>query len=255
MQRLTFWGIPVSAGTPVELALYLKRRLSPRRPFFIATPNPEMMLASRRDRLLKKVLAQLTFNIPDGAGLAWALGRTQPGRAIKRIPGVEFMETLLAVLPAGQRVLLLGGRRASVTSAAARLSRTFRQHIFSALPGEIPAFWRLKPAAQNLRHFRAGGQLKRLILKERPTVIFAGLGSPLQEKWLAANRRAWPSSRLLMGVGGAFDIISGLKPRAPRFLRRLGLEWLWRLAQEPKRLRRIFRAVVVFPLLVLLGKK
>ena len=79
-----------------------------------------------------------------------------------------------------------------------------------------------------------------------PAVVLVGLGAPKQERWIDRHAGALPGTKVLMGVGGAFDIWAGDLPRAPRWLRGAGLEWAWRLALQPRRLPRIFRATVVF---------
>jgi len=80
------------------------------------------------------------------------------------------------------------------------------------------------------------------------------LGAPRQEKWIAENLAKVPSVKVAIGVGGAFDFLSGKIRRAPVFMQKMGLEWFWRLMQEPKRLPRIFNAVIVFLWLVLREK-
>jgi N-acetylglucosaminyldiphosphoundecaprenol N-acetyl-beta-D-mannosaminyltransferase len=94
-------------------------------------------------------------------------------------------------------------------------------------------------------------ELGAQIQKGRPAVVLVALGHPKQERWIARNRSSIPSARILMGVGGAFDIWSGRFPRAPLWVRSAGLEWLWRLEQEPRRFGRVLRATVAFPLLAL----
>ena len=82
-------------------------------------------------------------------------------------------------------------------------------------------------------------------------ILFIAYSPPKQEKWIVENLGKMPLIKLAMGVGGAFDFIAGQIPRAPKILRIIGLEWLWRLIQEPRRVKRIFKAVVVFPWLVI----
>jgi len=82
-------------------------------------------------------------------------------------------------------------------------------------------------------------------------ILFVALGAPKQEKWIVENLKLMPSVKLVMGVGGAFDFMAGRARRAPKFLRAIGLEWLWRLFCQPRRIIRIFKAVVVFPWLVI----
>jgi N-acetylglucosaminyldiphosphoundecaprenol N-acetyl-beta-D-mannosaminyltransferase len=85
--------------------------------------------------------------------------------------------------------------------------------------------------------------------------VLVGLGAPKQERWIARHADAFPSARILIGVGGAFDMWAGRFRRAPRALHAIGLEWAWRLALEPSRLPRIVNAVVVFPLRVLADRR
>ncbi|MGA9162704.1 MAG: WecB/TagA/CpsF family glycosyltransferase, partial [Actinomycetota bacterium] len=87
-----------------------------------------------------------------------------------------------------------------------------------------------------------------------PTVVLVGLGAPKQERWIDRHADAFPSVRIMTGVGGAFDMWAGSKRRAPRAFRTLGLEWLWRLALEPRRWPRIVRATVAFPVLALMDR-
>jgi N-acetylglucosaminyldiphosphoundecaprenol N-acetyl-beta-D-mannosaminyltransferase len=93
-----------------------------------------------------------------------------------------------------------------------------------------------------------------VIRSAAPTIVLVGLGAPKQERWIERHADAFPSVRIMIGVGGAFDMWAGSKRRAPRAFRALGLEWLWRLALEPRRLPRILRATVVFPVLALFDR-
>ena len=88
-------------------------------------------------------------------------------------------------------------------------------------------------------------------LSEEQSLLFVALGMPKQEKWINENLKKMPSVRLAMGVGGAFDFMAGQVPRAPKFLRAIGLEWLWRFFCQPWRIKRIFKAVIIFPYLVI----
>ncbi len=88
--------------------------------------------------------------------------------------------------------------------------------------------------------------LTSAINKAKPDILLVALGAPKQEKWIAENLPKLPSVKLAIGVGGTFDFISGLVRRAPRFMRALGFEWLWRLLIQPWRFRRIFNATIKF---------
>jgi N-acetylglucosaminyldiphosphoundecaprenol N-acetyl-beta-D-mannosaminyltransferase len=87
----------------------------------------------------------------------------------------------------------------------------------------------------------------------QPDIIMVALGAPFQDIWIAENINRIPSVKIALGVGGAFDFMTKVR-RAPKIMRSMGLEWLWRLLQQPKRIRRMYRAVIVFPLLVIFDK-
>ena len=88
----------------------------------------------------------------------------------------------------------------------------------------------------------------------KPDILLVGLGSPKQEKFIYENLKKMPSVKLAIGVGGAFDFISGHVKRAPHILQKIGLEWLWRLALEPKRIKRIYNGVFKLGFLVIKEK-
>ena len=256
MSPINFWGVPITADSPAVILSQINTHFNqPDRPWLICTPNPEIMLTARTDRLFHEILTQADFNIPDGTGLIWALRRAEGGSVppLLRVSGVDFLHELLKILPTGQRVALLGAGLAGNAGTVKNLQKTFPQHTFRGWLGEIPEIKTIKPESQNLEDFKTAA-LTQVIGEFKPTVILAGLGAPRQEKWLKANLPQIPTVAVAMGVGGAFDMLAGLKPRAPLGVRKAGLEWLWRVILEPRRLGRIFRAIVIFPILVLLEK-
>lgn len=84
-----------------------------------------------------------------------------------------------------------------------------------------------------------------------PDIIFIGLGSPKQEQWIAENKNKYPTAKIIMTVGGGIDFLTGRQKRAPLFLRKIGLEWLWRLIKQPSRFGRIINATIIFPFKVI----
>jgi N-acetylglucosaminyldiphosphoundecaprenol N-acetyl-beta-D-mannosaminyltransferase len=92
--------------------------------------------------------------------------------------------------------------------------------------------------------------LKR-VTETSPHFLLVAFGAPKQDLWIDRFITHMPSVRVAMGVGGTFDFLAGTRKRAPTWLQRIGLEWLWRFVQEPSRYRRMWNAVVVFPFMVL----
>jgi len=93
-----------------------------------------------------------------------------------------------------------------------------------------------------------------IINQAKPDLLFIAYGAPKQEKWIARNLEKLPTIKLAIGIGGAFDMVSGKIKRAPLWVRKISLEWLWRLAMEPRRINRIYNATIKFIWLVLTKK-
>lgn len=191
----------------------------------IVTPNPEMLVLAQKDKEFKTILNKADLAIADGVGLVFA--SLLFGKKIKkRIQGVDLMEKILSI-PEG-RVFLLGSRGSA-------------EKLLKKYPRVVDFSEDLDNAADHIN-------------KSQANILFVALGAPRQEKWIDKNLPKLPTVKIAMGVGGAFDFLSGKIKRAPKFIRKMGFEWLWRLVLEPKRLPRILKAVIVFPFLVLIFK-
>ena len=232
-----------------EVRRELERFLDEDRSHRIFTPNPEILLLARRDPAFASVLNTADLALPDGTGVALVESIRARGR-VRRWPGVEIGADLLRIAAArGEAVVLFGGRK----GAAERAGRRWR----STLPG-----LRLEVVGSDVAIGEGGdaitpdaeADLVERIRAVAPSIVLVGLGAPKQERWVAAHAKALPSARILMGVGGAFDMWGGTLRRAPEAMHILGLEWLWRLWLEPSRLPRIARATLVFPALALLDR-
>lgn len=177
-----------------------------------------------RDPAYRRALERADLVLADGSGLALA-GRLL-GRPIREnLNGTDLFPPLAARLAGrGRRVFLLGGRPGAAEGVAAWLAGN---HPGLVVVGHAHGYFDRQDQADLVRRIRAG----------RADVLLAALGTPRQELWLAANLAAC-GVPVGMGVGGLFDFYSGRLPRAPRALRRLGMEWAWRLLQEPRRLWR-----------------
>ena len=215
----------------------------------IFTPNPEILLHARADPTYAAVLRTADLALPDGTGVAM-IESLRAGRRIRRWPGVEIGELLVRI--AAERdasVAFVGGGDGVARRAAERWIRT--------LPG-----LRIAVAGAGVAVSEDGvvdpaeddPGLTDAIAAGSPAIVLVGFGAPKQERWIARNADAVPSARIFIGVGGSLDVWADELRRAPAALRRLGLEWAWRLALEPRRLPRMIRATVVFPLRVLLDR-
>jgi len=189
------------------------------------TVNPEFIMAARNDPAFAAVLTTADLAVPDGIGLIWAARwRGQPLR--ERVAGVDLVEQVAAVAAArGLRLYLLGARPGTADAAAATLTNRY--------PGLIIA-----GAYAGTPHPDEDAAIAARICEAAPHILFVAYGAPQQDLWIARNRARLPAG-VAMGVGGAFDFICGRARRAPRWMQRLGLEWLHRLYHEPWRWRRM----------------
>ncbi|MBI4132467.1 WecB/TagA/CpsF family glycosyltransferase [Candidatus Parcubacteria bacterium] len=222
-------GVAVNAITRSQALDRVRQLLADGSQHVVITPNPEIVMAARRDLRLRAIINSASLAAPDGVGLVWALRRR--GVEAERVPGVEVMTDICELAAALKKcVFLLGGKRGAAERTATRLRKQW--------PALSVAGW--SENADDIETIR----------RTRPDILFVALGTPKQEYWIETHLTELPSVKIALGVGGAFDILSGQLPRAPGWLRRLGLEWCWRLMLEPSRLARIFNAVVRFPLAI-----
>lgn len=197
---------------------------------YIVTPNPEFIVAAQHDEEFRTILNQADMAVPDGFGLFLAAPFLK-----ERICGVDLMEKICqAAAQTGDKVFLLGAKKGIAEKAARALERKY--------------------AGLTIESHENEEQCAAALRNAQPKILFVALGHPKQEKWIYKNLKNFPSVKVAMGVGGAFDFLSGKVQRAPLLMRNIGLEWLWRLFMEPRRIKRIFTAVIVFPWLLLSSK-
>jgi N-acetylglucosaminyldiphosphoundecaprenol N-acetyl-beta-D-mannosaminyltransferase len=213
-------GVQVAvSGNVFAAALELKQRGGGQ----IVTLNAEMTMAARANPELGAAIAQAGLVIPDGAGVVWALGRQ--GYRVRRSPGIELARQLLVYAAAHQwRVALVGG------------SPEVMERLVERLQAEIPTL----DLAFAIHGYQAPDQwpgIEQQLREARPDLVLAALGVPRQETWIQRLHAGQPG--LWMGVGGSFDVWSGAKQRAPEWMGRFQIEWLYRLIQEPSRWRRM----------------
>ncbi len=268
-------GVPIFKVSKKQVLDVVEQTIDRQEKLQIATVNPEFLVEAQKDRKLFEIL-QTTFNVADGVGILWAgyfLERAKSLRGVlgafwrlfwwlyslslvplanrmfkvlpERIAGADLFWDLLALAEEnGWKVFLLGGSEGVAKMTTEKIKIRFpRLNIVGAISGG---------KIENYKDPR----LVQEVISAKPHMVFVAFGCPKQEKWISYNLSSFPSPVVAMGVGGTFDFVAGKTKRAPAVLRTLGLEWLWRLILEPKkRLKRIFRAVVVFPWLILKQKR
>lgn len=217
-------------GLPIHLSddytAWLLTQLQQNRGVHIITLNAEMAMQADRNSALATLIRQAELVVPDGAGIV--LHFRLRGKRVKRCPGIELAEALLErslTLPDPCPVFFYGGSPGVCDQAAA----VWQQRVPGlAIAGTSHGF--LTPQEQE--------DLRDTLAHLQPRIVLVGLGVPRQEFWIAEHRALCPDA-IWIGVGGSFDIWSGTKTRAPKWLRDNNLEWIYRLYQEPWRWRRM----------------
>lgn len=198
----------------------------------LVTLNPEYVMAAMRDAGFRNALGNADLATPDGIGIMLAVRWLRPGYprgAFDRVTGVDITEMIAGISAArGVPVYLLGAGSGVAELAAERLSERY--------PGFVLAGTWYGGTPVPLHDAEALDRIGTCGAK----VVLVAYGAPGQIHWIVRNQEALAEAgvRLVIGVGGAFDFISGAVGRAPRWLRRTGLEWLYRLLSEPWRWRR-----------------
>lgn len=218
-------GIPVDCPTREDLEQSILAHLrAGGAPTQIVTMNAEIAYAATEDQTFYDLLQQAEVIIPDGIGVVWALGHQ--GVKVLRIPGVELVESLFRHAASdGLRLAILGSS----------------DETLAAFKAQIPArFGAVEPVYCRNGYFKSEDEAQILadLKAARPQALFVALGVPKQEAWIA-RYKAELGIPLIMGVGGSFDVLSGRLQRAPGWMQKAHLEWLYRLYQQPTRWRRM----------------
>lgn len=223
--RFNVTGVPISLANWQGALESVIQQAESRQGGYVCFSNVHVCVMARHDKRLLEILSDSFRTFPDGKPLAW-LGRYQYGEKVSQVAGPDFFPALLN-LPGGREY-----RHYFYGSAPETLERLIG-NIRQEYPGTVIAGYESPPFRQ-LSKQELQGALQR-IREARPDFIWVGLGAPKQEYWMAEH---WLDLRpaLLFGVGAAFDFHAGNVVRAPAWMRKIGMEWLHRLLQEPGRL-------------------
>jgi N-acetylglucosaminyldiphosphoundecaprenol N-acetyl-beta-D-mannosaminyltransferase len=201
------------------------------------------IIAARRDRQLRSIYNRASLALPDGLPVVWA-SRLLGGRIPARVAGSDFLlAASAAAVRRGYTFYLLGGGRGTAERLAEIL--TGRNPGLKIVGAHSPPFHDEFPPELNARII-AG------INAAKPDILWVGLGSPKQDRWIAENLQRL-TVRVAVGIGAAFDMFGGGVGRAPLWMQKSGLEWFYRFLHEPRRLfRRYFiEAPPFIPLVIL----
>lgn len=209
---------------------------------YLVTPNPEIILSALKDNVLKNIINQADFSLADGFGLK--IAAKLKGQRIKRVTGSDLSLDLLDLAQNNNykvAIIIWNRGLSNQEDVTISLEKKYPNLDFQVYKSD--------------RIETLDTKLISEINKFHPQLLFVALGSPEQEKIIYNNLAKLESVNLALGVGGTFDFITKKVKRAPHFLRYLGLEWLWRLILQPRRIKRIYRATLVFIYKVLTYKR
>lgn len=217
-------GLPLSAGTFEEVAQAIFAAAREGRAGYVCIANVHMFTLARHSASLAEAIEQAAFVTSDGMPLVWALRRKGVEDA-ERVAGPDLMDRLCAMAAAASMpVHFFGSTEATLDEMLAELRK---RHPALAIAGaEAPPLLPEEPVYDDVvaSRLNSGGA----------GIVFVGLGCPKQERWMAMHAKH--AEAIFIGVGAAFDFMAGTVRRAPVWMQRAGLEWLFRLAIQPRKL-------------------
>lgn len=224
VESLYILGVRVDDVTYEEMLEAIDRFIAQGGHHQLVTVNPEFVVTAQDDEEFRRVLNGAALCLPDGVGLLWAarlLGR--PLR--ERVTGSDGIYRIAEhAARRGYHLFLLGAAPGVAKQAAAVLTARYPGLVISGTHAGSPT-----PEEEE--------EICARVQAARPDILLVAYGHPQQDKWIARNQ-ARCGVPVAIGVGGAFDFVAGVVPRAPRWMRRWGLEWLYRLLRQPWRWRR-----------------
>lgn len=234
--RVRIAGISVDSLTENEVFRRTESFVANGGPHQIITANPLMIMASERDPALRGAFQSADLVVPDSIGVQWAA--LLQGKRLTKISGIDLMDHLCGLaVQRGWRVFFLGGKP-GVSEAAAQVLKARYPGLI--VTGTHHGYFRSEKESPS------ESELLSFIGESKPDILFVGLATPFQDGWIHRNLNRF-GAKVVMGVGGSFDVLSGRLHRAPKWMRHVGLEWFFRLFQEPRRAARMIR-LPLFPL-------
>ena len=234
MNKENILGVNVTVTDYDSLKKSVEKDIKNNKKSFIVAINPEKILKARKDESLKELLNNADYQIPDGIGVVYA-SKLKKGKIKSRITGIDCMEMLCEESNLkGYKIFLYGAKKEVIKEAKHKLEEKYKNiKIVGTIDG----------------YEKDNDKIIKAINKSKADIIFVALGSPKQENWIVANKDK-VRIKIFQGVGGSFDVISGNIKRAPKWMQNLGLEWLYRLIKEPKRIFRQIKLIKFLGLVI-----
>jgi N-acetylglucosaminyldiphosphoundecaprenol N-acetyl-beta-D-mannosaminyltransferase len=220
---IKIFGLHVAALDIKQTTRWIENEMLAGRPVMHADINTFKVVQMKDDVALFQSVAAADFISADGMGIVWAarlLGKKLPDR----VTGIDLMLALVeSAAKTGKTIYLIGAKPEIVAAVVAVFNNTYGD---SLVKGFRDGYFRMEDSASIAQEIQQAGA----------DMVFVGMNSPRKEHFLFQNRHILKDIPFCMGVGGSFDVISGSIPRAPKWIQKIGMEWIFRLLQEPKRL-------------------
>jgi N-acetylglucosaminyldiphosphoundecaprenol N-acetyl-beta-D-mannosaminyltransferase len=233
---LKLFGYEIIKGDKASILRRIVATAARGAPVQVLTINPEMVITGQRNDEIRELYRRANIVVADGVGITLA-AKIMGRRGINRYPGIDLASDLMReYAKTGTRVYLLGGQPEVAKRAATKLEKEIEG---VCVCGTTDGYF--EPAREH--------DVAASIAQAEPDILLVGMGSPRQEKFIDSYRDVL-NSRIMMGVGGSLDVFAGVHTRAPRWVQKSGLEWLFRTFKYPKRLSRLVYIPAFLTLLV-----
>lgn len=205
-------------------------------PSLVVTPNPEMVMLARKNAEFRDLLNSADLVVPDGVGVVHA-SRLTKNSLKQRVAGFDLLMEVFAIDEAKRvKWYFLGGKSGIAEKAKIQMEQRFGLQVVGCGDG----------------YFKDDEAVIAEISSSGADIVLVGLGFPRQELWANTYKHRL-GAKIVMGVGGSFDVMSGELKRAPKIFQKIGMEWLYRLLRQPKRIWRQ-RVLLKFAIIVIIRK-
>lgn len=220
-------GFNVSTYNQEELLKNIFKDYKNDEQLFIVNINPEIAVTNYENENLKEMFNNQKYQIPDGSGIVWA-SKKKKGNITKRITGIDLMLKICEKSVEYKASIYLYGGKPKISEFA-------REELIKKYPeiniiGVCDGYCEEQKAVKD-------------IMEKKPDILFVGLGSPKQEDFIIEHKKIFTNTKIFLPVGGAFDVISKSKKRAPNWVIKCNMEWLYRLIKEPTRFKRQLKLI------------
>jgi len=247
-QLVKLFGVPINRINCQQAIELLDKFVSQKKSCFVVTPDTLAILRARKDKKYLNITKKANLVTPDGAGILWAAA-TLDNPLIERITGIDLINNICqSAVEKGYRFYLLGSKEGVIEKTVTCLKNKY--------PGINIVGYHHGYFNQGETEAKQGEKSEKEIIRDikqkKPDFLLVGLGVPKQELWISKYKDEL-GVPVCIGIGGSFDVLSGKIPRAPLWMQNHGMEWIFRLIKEPKRVKRVI-ALPYFMWLIILGK-